>query len=222
MQDSTDHSAATELADITTTRAGYDGVAQLYADLFKHNLESRALDRAMLAAFAESVADLSSGPVADLGCGPGQVAAHLATLGAEVFGIDLSARMVALARAEFPHLSFDQGSMERLSIDDGALGGIVAWYSLIHLPPDRVPMVFREFHRVLADHGHVLLAFQTADLPDTVEAFDHKVARAYRWAPKRLARLLTDAGFTVIARMVREPRPDERFGQAFLLASKVR
>ncbi|MEU4339863.1 class I SAM-dependent methyltransferase [Nocardia sp. NPDC023852] len=221
MPDSTEDPVATELADVATTRAAYDGIADLYANLFKHQLERQALDRAMLAAFAESVADNGSGAVADLGCGPGRVTAHLATLGAEVFGIDLSARMVALARAEFPHLSFAQGSLEQLAIGNGTLGGLVAWYSLIHIPPDRIPQVLREFHRVLAAEGHVLLAFQTADLPDAVEAFDHKVTLAYRWAPKRLARLLTEAGFTMIARMVREPVPGERFGQAYLLASKV-
>ncbi|MGK8521217.1 class I SAM-dependent methyltransferase [Nocardia asteroides] len=130
--------------------------------------------------------------------------------------------MVELARAEYPQLSFAQGSVEELPIGNEVLGGIVAWYSLIHIPPDRVPHVLSEFYRVLASKGHVLLAFQTADLPDAVEAFDHRVTRAYRWAPKRLARLLGAAGFTMIARMVREPEPDERFGQAYLLAAKVR
>ncbi|WP_330233667.1 class I SAM-dependent methyltransferase [Nocardia sp. NBC_00508] len=211
-----------EFTDVAATRNAYDEVADLYADIFRHQLDGQPLDRAMLAVFAELVADNASGPVADLGCGPGRVTAHLATLGAQVFGIDLSPRMIALARAEFPHLSFDQGSLERLPIGNEELGGIVAWYSLIHIPPDRIPQVLDEFYRVLADKGHVLLAFQTADLSDAVEAFDHKVTRAYRWAPKRLARLLTDAGFTVNARMVREPGADERFGQAYLLASKVR
>lgn len=221
MLDSTED-PADQYADVTATRIAYDDVAERYTELVRHHLAGQPLDRAMLAVFAELVADNGSGPVADLGCGPGRITAHLATLGARVFGIDLSPRMIAIARAEYPHLSFDQGSLEQLPIGDGELGGIVAWYSLIHLPPARVPQVLDEFSRVLADKGHLLLAFQTADVSDAVEAFDHKVTRAYRWAPKKLARLLTDAGFTMITRMVREPRPDERFGQAYLLAAKVR
>ncbi|MGQ4619315.1 methyltransferase domain-containing protein [Nocardia sp. R7R-8] len=208
--------------DVAATRAAYNDIAELYTELFRHHLADAVLDRAMLGAFAESVAANGSGPIADLGCGPGRITGHLASLGAQVFGIDLSPRMVELARMEHPQLLFTQGSIEQLPIGDEALGGIVAWYSLIHLPPDRVPHVLSEFHRVLAGNGHVLLAFQTADRPDAVEAFDHKVTRAYRWAPKRLARLLGDAGFAMIARMVREPGPEERFGQACLLASKVR
>jgi 2-polyprenyl-3-methyl-5-hydroxy-6-metoxy-1,4-benzoquinol methylase len=43
--------------------------------------------------------------VLDLGCGTGQLARHLATLGAaEVVGLDVSERMLALARAEWAHL----------------------------------------------------------------------------------------------------------------------
>ncbi|MFI9632272.1 methyltransferase domain-containing protein [Nocardia sp. NPDC051929] len=221
MLDSTED-FADEHPDVAVTRAAYDDVAELYTELFRHHLAGAMLDRAMLGAFVESVAGNGSGPIADVGCGPGRITGHLAALGAQVFGIDLSPRMVELARVEHPQLLFAQGSVEQLPISNEALGGIVAWYSLIHLPPDRVPHVLSEFHRVLASKGHVLLAFQTADQPDAVEAFDHKVTRAYRWAPKRLVRLLGDAGFAMIARMVREPGPDERFGQAYLLASKVR
>ncbi|MGW4089799.1 class I SAM-dependent DNA methyltransferase [Nocardia sp. NPDC004750] len=221
MLDSTED-FADEHPDVAVTRAAYDDVAELYTELFRHHLAGAVLDRAMLGAFVESVAGNGSGPIADVGCGPGRITGHLAALGAQVFGIDLSPRMVELACVEHPQLLFAQGSVEQLPISNEALGGIVAWYSLIHLPPDRVPHVLSEFHRVLTSKGHVLLAFQTADQPDAVEAFDHKVTRAYRWAPKRLARLLGDAGFAMIARMVREPGPDERFGQAYLLASKVR
>jgi trans-aconitate methyltransferase len=38
------------------------------------------------------------GPVADVGCGPGNVTAHLHTLGLTAFGVDLSPEMVGLAR----------------------------------------------------------------------------------------------------------------------------
>ncbi|MGW4329415.1 class I SAM-dependent DNA methyltransferase [Nocardia sp. NPDC004573] len=221
MLDSTED-FADERPDVAATRAAYDDIAEFYTELFRNHLAGAVLDRAILGAFVESVAGNGSGPIADLGCGPGRITGHLASLGARVFGIDLSPRMVELACAEHPQLFFAQGSVEELPIGDSTLGGIVAWYSLIHTPPERVPHVLNEFHRVLASKGHVLLAFQTADLPDAVEAFDHKVTRAYRWAPKRLARLLDAAGFAMIARMVREPGPDERFGQAYLLASKVR
>ncbi|MEV0029015.1 class I SAM-dependent methyltransferase [Nocardia sp. NPDC050793] len=207
--------------DVDATRSAYDDVAELYTDLVRGHLETRPLDRAMLGAFAELVRADGSGPVADLGCGPGRIGAHLASLGVSTFGMDLSPRMIELARKEYPGLRFEVGSIEELDIEDGALAGLVAWYSIIHLPPERVPHVLREFHRVLRTGGHALLAFQTADAADTALAFDHRVTRAYCWSPDRLAELSREAGFTVVARMVCARQADERFDQGCLMVAKV-
>ncbi|WP_431971363.1 class I SAM-dependent DNA methyltransferase [Nocardia sp. bgisy134] len=208
-------------ADVDATRTAYDDMAQLYTDFVRGHLATQPFDRAVLGAFAELLRADESGPVADLGCGPGRIAAHLVSLDVPTFGMDLSPRMIELARAEYPGLRFEVGSMEELTIEDGALAGLVAWYSIIHLPPERVPHVLREFHRVLRTGGHALLAFQAADAADTVLGFDHKVTRAYRWSPDRLAELSREAGFTVIARMVCARRPDERFDSGYLMLAKV-
>lgn len=193
----------------------YDAVASLYAELFSDMLDTRPLDRAMLAAFAE----LTDGPVADLGCGPGHLTAHLHSLGLDVFGLDLSPAMIALAREAHPELRFDQGSMTALDLGDGVLGGILAFYSVIHMPPHELPAVFAEFFRVLAPGGHLLLGFFAGDDPEPQE-FDHKVTLAYRWSPSTLAELLGKAGFAEVGRLVREPIDGERFLQAQLLVRK--
>ncbi|WP_245668562.1 class I SAM-dependent DNA methyltransferase [Nocardia xishanensis] len=208
-------------ADVDATRTAYDDMAELYTDFARGHLATATFDRAVLGAFAELLRANESGPVADIGCGPGRIAAHLVSLGVPAFGMDLSPRMIELAREEYPGLRFEVGSMEELAIEDGALAGLVAWYSIIHLPPERVPHVLREFHRVLRPGGHALLAFQAAEAADEVIAFDHKVTRAYRWSPDRLAELSREAGFTVITRMVCAPQPDERFDQGYLMVAKV-
>ncbi|TDC66728.1 class I SAM-dependent methyltransferase [Actinomadura sp. GC306] len=199
-------------------RAGYDAVAALYADMFRDVLDDLPLDRALLAAFAELVRG-GGAPVADLGCGPGHVTAHLASLGLPAFGVDLSPEMVALARADHPGLRFAEGTMTALDLPDAGLAGILANYSIIHLDPAEVPVAFAEFHRVLAPGGHVLIAFQTCD-GDVPVPFDHKVVRAYRWPPGRLAALLRDAGLPEVARLVREPGEHDRFPAASLLLRK--
>jgi predicted RNA methylase len=56
-------------------------VAADYAERYKTGLEAKPLDRALLAGFAELVRADGAGPVADLGCGPGRVTAHLHALG---------------------------------------------------------------------------------------------------------------------------------------------
>jgi SAM-dependent methyltransferase len=212
-------SAVTEPSDLHDTKAAYDAVASLYAELFSNMLETKPLERALLAAFAELVQTHDAGPVADIGCGPGHVTAHLQALGPTTFGIDLSSAMVALARQAHPDLRFDEGSMTALDLADGVLGGILAFYSIIHTPPQQLPAVFTEFHRVLAPGGHLLLGFFVGDDPLPQE-FDHKVTLAYRWSPDSLTELLRQAGFVEVARLLREPHEDERFHQAQLLVRK--
>ncbi|CCH31731.1 methyltransferase domain-containing protein [Actinosynnema sp. NPDC047251] len=202
------------------TRAAYDAVAALYAELFSDVLETLPLERALLGAFAELVRVHDAGPIADIGCGPGHVTAHLHGLGASTFGIDLSPEMVALARQAHPGLRFDVGSMTALDLADGVLGGILASYSTIHTRPEHLPAVFAEFERVLAPGGHLLLGFFAGDDPLPRE-FDHKVAPAYRWSPDSLADLLRQAGFAEVGRLRREPFEHERqFHQAQLLVRK--
>ncbi|MFJ9631984.1 class I SAM-dependent methyltransferase [Streptomyces sp. NPDC101175] len=164
------------------------------------------------------------GLVADLGCGPGRTTAYLASLGLDVLGIDLSGAMLAIARRENPGLCFRQGSMLELDVPDGALAGVVSWYSSIHTPVDRLPSLFAEFHRVLAPGGHLLLAFQAGDRPLTLDRpFGHPVRLDFeRREPEAMAGLLEAAGFTLRSRTVRAANPElgESSPQAFLTAHK--
>lgn len=139
-----------EPAYLTAARESYDRVAEDYVRIAPPRFAQDALGRAMLAAFAELVPAQDGRPVADLGCGPGHVTAHLAGLGLPVFGVDLSPRMVEIARRTYPALRFEVGSMTALGAPDGQLAGIVAWWSIFHLPPEVLPAVFAGFRRALA------------------------------------------------------------------------
>ncbi|MFZ4298590.1 class I SAM-dependent DNA methyltransferase [Streptomyces cinereoruber] len=206
------------------TRAAYDAVAATYEELFRDSLRDSPLDRAMLGVFAEAVRADGDGRVADLGCGPGHVTAHLDGLGLSAFGVDASPAMIELARRAHPHLRFDVGSMAALDIADGALDGVLSRWSVIHLPPGELPAVLAEFHRVLAPGGHLLIAFSGSEGPaHPTQVFDHTVAPAYRWWPDHLAATLRESGLAETARMVREPRPADRrqFQEIHLLARKA-
>jgi SAM-dependent methyltransferase len=207
---------------ITATAASYDRIAEEYAARFFGELAHKPLDRALLDAFAEEVREL--GTVADIGCGPGQIGRYLHDRGLAVIGIDLSPQMVALARALSPQMQFRQGSMLALDLEDGSLGGIVAFYSIIHIPPEHLPQALREFHRVLTTGGPALLSFHVGqERLHPEEMLGKPVTLEFQfYEPETLARELESAGFVVQARLVRQPYvPQEHPSQrGYLLARK--
>jgi SAM-dependent methyltransferase len=208
------------------TRASYDAVAVRYAEWLRDELAAKPFDRAILAAFAELVLAAGLGPVADIGCGTGRVTAHLKGLGLTAFGIDLSPQMVAVARQAHPGLQFEVGSMLDLDLPDATLGGLLAWYSTIHVPDDRLPEAFAEFYRVLLPGGYALLAFQVGHEPRHVtQALGHSISvDLHQRQPDDVASMLAQVGLVVRARLIREPDDEgdftERTQQAFLLARK--
>ncbi|MFB6893472.1 class I SAM-dependent DNA methyltransferase [Kitasatospora sp. NPDC056327] len=208
---------------LTAARTFYDAVADDYERCYGGALAGATWDRAVLGAFAELVTAAGGGRVAELGCGPGRITGHLAALGLDVTGLDLSPRMVELARAAHPAIPFEVGSLLEPPYADGELAGIVAWYSIIHIPAGLLPRVFGEFRRVLAPGAPVALAFQAGEGSLRVEdPFGHPVALDFRRRrPDAVEALAAGAGLTVTARLVREPEGDERTPQAYLLARRT-
>ena len=206
------------------TKDSYDAVAGDYAERLSDELSHKPLDRAMLSAFAEHVRDAGSRRVVDVGCGPGHVTAHLRGLGLEASGVDLSPAMVALASGAFPDLDFVVGDMTSLDESDDTLGGLVAFYSIIHVPTGGLTDLFREFHRVLMPGGYLLLAFQAGEGHRSLsEWFGHHVSlEAYLRTPEEVVAYLEGVGLSVVAQLLRPPIPGrETAERAYVMARKA-
>ncbi|MEU1747663.1 class I SAM-dependent DNA methyltransferase [Micromonospora arida] len=185
---------------LTATRTSYDTVAVSYAHLVRDLLAEAPYERAALASFAELVQGAGGGPVADVGCGTGRITAHLHTLGVDAFGIDLSPGMIAVARRDHPELRFEVGSMTDLDLADGSVAGLVAWYSLIHIPDDQIGVVFAHFRRVVRPGGPLLLGFHVGDETTLkTEGYGgHPMdVHVHRRQPAEVAAWLREHGFTV-------------------------
>ncbi|MER7750747.1 methyltransferase domain-containing protein [Kitasatospora sp. NPDC097643] len=202
-------------------RGSYDTVAEQYLERIGGELAHKPVDRALLAVVLEEAA---GGVVADLGCGPGHVAGWLAARGAEVVGIDLSPRMVELARREHPGVAFRAGDLLELPAADGEFAAAVALYSVIHLEPDELAPAFAEARRVLRPGGVLLVSFH---LGTTVKRLDewwsHQVDVDFHFLETdAVAARLAEAGFTVTARLEREGLPEEApTRRGYLLARRT-
>jgi ubiquinone/menaquinone biosynthesis C-methylase UbiE len=130
--------------------------------------------------------------------------------------------MVALARRTYPDLRFDEGSMLDLQVPDGSLGGLLAYYSIIHIPWDQRAQLFTEFYRVLAPGGVLMLVFQVGDERARRTDYDGTAIELdfYRQQPDELAGLLREGGFEVWMTAVRGRAEWEKTDQGYLLVRK--
>jgi ubiquinone/menaquinone biosynthesis C-methylase UbiE len=192
--------------DVARVRSAYSSLSQQYIDLvggWNDHDDDTALVRRHLAGL--------TGPVLDLGCGPGHWTAHLHALGVDVTGVDVVSEFVAHARTTHPGPTFLLGSMTELDVPDHSVAGVLAWYSTIHLPPPDLDRALAGFRRLLRPSGVLVLGFFDSD--DGVAEFDHKVTTAYRWPVDVLVRRLEVAGFIELERLCTQlpERPDRKF-----------
>jgi SAM-dependent methyltransferase len=210
--------------DQTTSdvQSSYDRVAEEYARRIFGELEHKPFDRQLLDRFAARVQRL--GPACDLGCGPGHVARYLHERGVRVVGLDLSPAMVELARRLNPGIEFRQGNMLSLDIEEGAWGGIAAFYSIIHILRADVPVALAEMKRVLRPGGLLLLSFHVGD--ETVhldEWWGHPVSVNFQFfRTEEMADSLRAAGFEIEEIVEREPYPqiEHQSRRASILAKR--
>ncbi len=207
---------------ISDVQTSYDLVADEYVRRIYEELEHKPLDRDLLDRLTARVRDI--GPVCDIGCGPGHVARYLHDRGVLVTGIDLSTAMVDRATTLNPGIEFKQGDMRSLDVEDGAWGGIAAFYSIIHIPRPEVVAVLCELNRAMRPGGWLLLAFHIGD--DVVhldEWWGHQVSVDFLFfRPEEMTGFLKDAGFQVEEIVEREPYPgvEHPSRRAYIFAEK--
>ncbi len=196
---------------LSDTRSSYDTDATGYTEKVRGLLDGHPYLRASLALFAELVHGAGGGPVADVGCGPGYVTGHLHDAGVDVSGIDLSPEMIAIARRDYPALRFEVGTMTDLDLADESVVGIVAFWSVIHVPDHAIPGVFEQFRRVLRPQGLLLVGFHVGDeTRHTCEGYTGRPINvdSHHRRPSKLMGWLRDAGFTMEAELVIGPDED--------------
>jgi SAM-dependent methyltransferase len=146
-------------------------------------------------------------------------------LGNELAGKPLDRALLA------PALPFAAGSMLQLPAADGALSGIIALYSIIHLTASDRARACREFARAVRPGGWLLAAFHV-DSPDFAAGqvnhltswFGHAVELdGYFLEPGDVVADVQTAGFTVTATTIRSPRPDMEYPsrRCYLLAQRL-
>jgi SAM-dependent methyltransferase len=210
-------------ATVNNIQRSYDTVAREYADELYSELAGKPFDREVLDRFSKKVG--GRGRVCDLGCGPAQIARYLRDRGVDVLGLDLSAGMLAQAQRLNPDLQFVQSSMLALGLRSESLGGVAAFYSIIHIPRLQVVNALLEIRRVLQPGGLLLLAFHLgSEDSHHEELFGRPVSLDVAFfRTDEMSGYLRAAGFVVeqaVERAPYEPEIEYQSRRGYILASR--
>ena len=105
--------------------------------------------------------------VVDVGCGDGYLSRHLARHGAQVLGVEVSARQLAKARAAeaVEGVTIVEGVAQHLPAEDASADVVVFFNSLHHVPVDGQEQALTEAARVLKTGGLLYVSEPIAEGP---------------------------------------------------------
>jgi SAM-dependent methyltransferase len=219
-------------------RTTWDAAAA--SDRVEHYVGDPATARSELdSVFSRLGDDPRGGSCVEVGCGFGRMTGHLAERFDRVIAVDVSPRMLELARAAVPaaNVQFDLVSGSSLApVADGVADVVLCYLVLQHLPSRTLVFAYlQEFARVLAPSGHAFV--QLPVLGDGRRARSWRLVRGlavpvlavargeiarrpayrgFRLTENELARALAAAGLRVAARDESETSPYRYAREVFL------
>ena len=136
--------------------------------------------------------------VLDLGSGTGlPTARQLAGAGARVTGFEISERMLELARRNVPEAEFRQADIVDLDPVEESYDAIVAFFSLLCLPKERIPEALGRVRASLVPGGLLCLSMVEADLDDVPIPFLGAEIRVSGYPRDELRSVVEKAGLVI-------------------------
>jgi len=130
----------------------YDQIAGVYQDIISQPTD-------YLEEFTSRLPERAR--ILDAGCGIGTDAGYLKQMGHRVSGLDLSGKMLDIARQNHPGVEYFWQDLRHPDFPDQSFDGILGSFSLIHLRKDDVIPTLQRYNRLLKPSGLLFLALQS-------------------------------------------------------------
>ncbi|MBI5066269.1 class I SAM-dependent methyltransferase [Candidatus Woesearchaeota archaeon] len=140
---------------ISKVKKAYDIIARLH----KTKVKSAEHDHRFIEKFLALLEPNQN--VLDIGAGTGELSHEMGTKHLlKVTAIDLSKKMVKIAKEHYPDLNIQLMNITNLKFPPKSFDAVFANYSLIHIPEQDIVKVLKQIHKVLKFKGYVYFSLQ--------------------------------------------------------------
>lgn len=200
----------------------YNKTHQDYLADYSDELLKKPYDMDFLEQFSMTLA--KSSKIIDIGCcSSAQQARFFRDKGFRVTSIDLSKKCIDTARKNFSGIEFLQMDMSEMDFENESFDVINAFYSIIHIPDEKINELFNDFNRILVKNGKIAITVHTGDFYGYY--YENEIPVFYRtYTRADLEKLLDNSGFRIIEIKQRKPIYDFEFQteRIYLIAEKIR
>jgi len=174
-------------------REGYNQIDKKYLEKILSNLEEMSYLQEFISLIKKK------GKVLDAGCGGGLPYTKYLSDYFEVFGVDISEVQIELAKKNVPNAQFYIKDMTELDFPEHTFVGILASYSIIHVPREEHYDLFVNFHRMLKSKGIALFTLHSTDDPGSIEDDFFEATMFWNGFDKdKYLKMLKEIGFEII------------------------
>lgn len=199
----------------------YDNAHEEYLSEYRDELNNKPYDKDFLLRFIEKIPP--NGKILDIGCcSTAQQARFFVSNGFKVTSIDLSEKCIETAKINFPEIEFEQMDMTEMNFEKDSFDAVNAFYSIIHIPNDKLDGLFADMNKVLRNKGKLAISVHAGDFYGYYE--ENEIPVFYRtYTEKELIDVLSNHGFKILEIQQREPIYDFEFQsqRIYLLAEKI-
>ncbi len=191
---------------------GYDAIGETFAE-WRERIVGDPRDE-WEEMFASRLAD--DARVLELGCGGGTVETKRLAARFRLTGVDISPKQVERARTAIPAAEFICSDFTELALPSDSLDGVIAFYTLNHVPRELLAPLLRSAHDWLVPDGVLCVAFGVSDNAGWTGDWLGAPTFFSSFPPETNSQLVREAGFEIEREAIvefEEPKPDPGTGR---------